>query len=198
MKKYQDHYFKKAKQDKYPARSVYKLQEMDKRFHLLRSGQNILDLGATPGSWAIFAAKKAGPQGRVLAVDINETETSFPPQVLFMQGDILDQDATLHDAIHSRAPFDLVLSDMAPNTTGIKIRDQARSVELAQAAMALARSVLTQGGAAAIKVFQGPDVPDFLKEMREIFTKVKTFKPKSSRPESPEVFVLGLGRKVQS
>ncbi|MBS3779525.1 MAG: RlmE family RNA methyltransferase [Desulfovermiculus sp.] len=195
MKKYQDHYFKKAKQDKYPARSVYKLQEMDKRFHLLRSGQNILDLGATPGSWAIFAAKKAGPRGKVLAVDINETETSFPPQVLFMQGDILDQDEALQTAIHSRAPFDLVLSDMAPKTTGIKLKDQTQSVELAQAAMALARDVLAQGGTAAIKVFQGPDVPDFLKEMRQIFTKVKTFKPKSSRPESTEVFVLGFGRK---
>ena len=195
MKKYQDHYFKKAKQDKYPARSVYKLQEMDKRFHLLRSGQNILDLGATPGSWAIFAAKKTGPKGKVLAVDINETETSFPPQVLFMQGDILDQDESLQAAIHSRAPFDLVLSDMAPKTTGIKLKDQTQSVELAQAAMALAREVLAQGGTAAIKVFQGPDVPDFLKEMRQIFTKVKTFKPKSSRPESTEVFVLGFGRK---
>jgi len=195
MKKYQDHYFKKAKQDKYPARSVYKLQEMDKRFHLLRSGQNILDLGATPGSWAIFAAKKAGPKGKVLAVDINETEASFPPQVLFMQGDILDQDEALQTAIHSRAPFDLVLSDMAPKTTGIKLKDQTQSVELAQTAMALARDVLAQGGTTAIKVFQGPDVPDFLKEMREIFTKVKTFKPKSSRPESTEVFVLGFGRK---
>ena len=195
MKKYQDHYFKKAKQDKYPARSVYKLQEMDKRFHLLRSGQNILDLGATPGSWAIFAAKKTGPKGKVLAVDINETETSFPPQVLFMQGDILDRGESLQAAIHSRAPFDLVLSDMAPKTTGIKLKDQTQSVELAQAAMALAREVLAQGGTAAIKVFQGPDVPDFLKEMRQIFTKVKTFKPKSSRPESTEVFVLGFGRK---
>ena len=195
MKKYQDHYFKKAKQDKYPARSVYKLQEMDKRFKLLRTGQNILDLGATPGSWALYAARKAGPQGKVLAIDINDSDVSFPPQVKFARGDALDPDQELRAEIDSRLPFDLLLSDMAPKTTGIKLRDQTRSVELALAALTLARAVLVPGGTAAIKVFQGPDVPDFLNQMRELFSKVRTFKPKSSRPESTEIFVLGFGRK---
>ena len=193
MKTYQDHYFKKAKQERYPARSVYKLQEMQKRFSLLRSGQNILDLGATPGSWAIYAAEKVGPKGRVLAVDINATDTVFPPQVTFVQGDILDPDPDLQAELQGRTPFDLVVSDMAPKTTGIKLRDQSRSLELAVEAMHLAQSTLVSGGNTAIKVFQGPDVPDFLKDMRHLFQKVKTFKPKSSRPESPEVFVLGLG-----
>jgi 23S rRNA (uridine2552-2'-O)-methyltransferase len=195
MKKYQDHYFKKAKQDNYPARSVYKLQEIQKRFSLLRSGQNVLDLGATPGSWAIFAAKKIGPQGTLLAIDINWTGTSFPSQVRFVQGDVLAPGQTLQTEIEQRTPFDLVLSDMAPKTTGIKLRDQAQSVELALAAMNMAERVLASRGSAAIKVFQGPDVPDFLNEMRKIFSKVKTFKPKSSRPESTEVFVIGFWRK---
>ncbi|WP_027371036.1 RlmE family RNA methyltransferase [Desulfovermiculus halophilus] len=198
MKKYQDHYFKKAKQDKYPARSVYKLQEIDKRFSLFRPGQNILDLGATPGSWAIFAAKKAGPNGRVLAVDINQTDTPFPPQVEFLQGDVLDPNEPLRSEIEQRTPFDLLLSDMAPKTTGVKLRDQTRSVELALAAMHMGAEVLTPGGSAAIKVFQGPDVPDFLVQMRSVFSKTKTFKPKSSRAESTEIFVLGLGRKEGS
>lgn len=195
MKKYQDHYFKKAKQDKFPARSVYKLQEMDKRFKLLRTGQNILDLGATPGSWALYTARKTGPQGKVLAIDINDSDVSFPAQVKFIQGDALDPDQELRAEIDSRSPFDLLLSDMAPKTTGIKLRDQTQSVELALAALALARDVLAPGGTAAIKVFQGPDVPDFLSQMRELFGKVRTCKPKSSRPESTEVFVLGFGRK---
>ncbi|MFP4035875.1 MAG: SAM-dependent methyltransferase [Desulfovermiculus sp.] len=195
MKKYQDHYFKKAKQEKFPARSVYKLQEIDKRFKLLRTGQNILDLGATPGSWAIYAARKAGPKGKVLAIDINDSDVSFPPQVQFVRGDALDPAEDLRTEIDCRSPFDLILSDMAPKTTGIKLRDQTRSVELALAALALAREVLVPGGATAIKVFQGPDVPDFLSQMRELFGKVRTCKPKSSRPESTEVFVLGLGRK---
>ncbi|MFO7802435.1 MAG: RlmE family RNA methyltransferase [Desulfovermiculus sp.] len=196
MKKYQDHYFKKAKQDKYPARSVYKLQEIQKRFSLLGSGQNILDLGATPGSWAIFAAKKAGSKGRVLAIDINEPEeVSFPPQVRFVQGDVLGLDEAMQAEIDAWAPFDVLLSDMAPKTTGIKLRDQTQSVELALAAMHLADEVLKSGGSAVIKVFQGPDVPDFLTQMRGLFKKVRTCKPKSSRPESPEVFVLGIGRK---
>jgi 23S rRNA (uridine2552-2'-O)-methyltransferase len=120
---------------------------------------------------------------------------SFPPQVRFVRGDALDPAEDLRAEIDSRTPFDLVLSDMAPKTTGIKLRDQTRSVELALAALALARDVLVPGGATAIKVFQGPDVPDFLSQMRELFGKVRTCKPKSSRPESTEVFVLGLGRK---
>ena len=154
-----------------------------------------MDLGATPGSWAIFAAKKIGPQGTLLAIDINWTDTSFPSQVRFVQGDVLTPGQTLQTEIEQRTPFDLVLSDMAPKTTGIKLRDQAQSVELALAAMNMAERVLTSRGSAAIKVFQGPDVPDFLNQMRKIFTKVKTFKPKSSRPESTEVFVLGLHRR---
>lgn len=194
MKHYRDHYFQKAKQDQYPARSVYKLQEMDRRFKLIRKGQNVLDLGAAPGSWSLFTARKVGPQGRVLAVDRAAVEMSFPDNVLFVQSDIREPGQALQDELERRSPFDLVMSDMAPQTTGIKLRDQARSLELAELAAAMARQCLAPEGVFVVKVFQGPDVPGFIAGLRQAFGKVKTFKPKSSRAESKESFVLGFGR----
>ena len=193
MKKYRDHYFHKAKQDQYPARSVYKLQDMDRRFKLFRKGQNVLDLGAAPGSWSLYAARKAGPQGQVLAVDLAHVETAFPDNVLFVQCDIRDPSQRLLTELEHRRPFDLVISDMAPQTTGIKLRDQAQSLELAEQAMAMAQQYMAASGVFVAKVFQGPDVPEFIVNLRQTFQKVKTFKPKSSRAESKESFVLGFG-----
>jgi len=194
MKKYRDHYFHKAKQDQYPARSVYKLQEMDRRFKMFCKGQNVLDLGAAPGSWSLYAARRVGPQGRVLSVDLEQPETSFPGNVHFVQSDMRDPGQTLLHELEDRSPFDLVISDMAPQTTGIKLRDQSLSLELAELALALAQQHLASSGVFLAKVFNGPDVPDFIVTLRQTFGKVKTFKPKSSRSESKESFVLGFGQ----
>ncbi len=198
MRKPKDHYFHKAKQQSYPARSVYKLQEMAKRFPLLAKGQKVLDLGAAPGSWSQFAAQKVGPQGFVLAVDQGELAEPLPGQAEFVQVDVLEPSPELQEAIERYGPFHLVLSDMAPRTTGIKIRDQARSLELAETALAYAKSCLLDNGSFVAKIFSGPDVPDFTKQVRASFHKVKTFKPKSSRSESKEVFLVGLGYKRDS
>lgn len=195
MRKVKDHYFKKAKQEKYPARSVYKLEEMDKRFHLIRKGQRILDLGAYPGSWSVYAARKVGGKGRVLAVDRSEPEEVLPENVTFLQADVLQAGEDLQQGLQQYASFHLILSDMAPLTTGVKLTDQARSLELAQKALECARGYLAVGGAVVIKVFEGPDVPEFRKEIKEVFSKVRTFKPKGSRSESKENFLLGFGRK---
>lgn len=192
MKKYRDHYFKRAKSDKYPARSVYKLKEIDKRFKLLSQGDKILDLGAAPGSWTMFAAEKAGPQGAVLAVDLNPAETGFSENVTFLQGDVFDPPPEVAGAMAEIGPFDAVISDMAPKTTGHKSTDQARSMALAEEALALACEHLIKGGNFVVKVFQGPDDQDYLKAMRRVFEKVKPFKPKSSRRESKEMFYTGL------
>ena len=193
MKKRHDHYFKRARQENYPARSVYKLQELDTSFKLLRPGQKVLDLGATPGSWTLFAAKKVGPTGRVLGVDINPTETAFPENVTFLVADALDPGPEFTALLESWKPFDLVISDMAPSTTGSRFTDQARSLELAEQALALAGTCLIQGGHFIAKVFMGPDVKAFTDSMRGAFEKVKTAKPKSSRAESFEQFIVGLG-----
>lgn len=195
MKKYRDHYFNRAKQEQYPARSVYKLQEMDKRFQLLRKGQTVLDLGAYPGSWSMFAGNRVGGKGRVLAVDRAEPEQVLPDNVAFHLADVLHGGEELEEVLRSYKGFHLVLSDMAPLTTGIKIRDQALSLELAERALEHARQHLFTGGSVVIKVFEGPDVPDFRKELKTVFTRVRSFKPKGSRNESKENFLLGLGRR---
>jgi len=192
MKKYQDHYFKKAKQEQYPARSVYKLKEIQNQFKLFSRGQRVLDLGAAPGSWTMYAAEQVGPTGVVLGVDLQETSTVFPPQVIFLQDDVFTPSPALQELIQTHAPFDVIISDMAPKTTGVKFADQARSHDLCLAALALARSHLVHGGRLVVKVFMGPDSKALQLDMQRSFGTVKIHKPKSSRSESKEIFYVGL------
>lgn len=195
MKEYRDHYFLKAKRENYPARSIYKLRELDARFRLLGPGMRVLDLGAAPGSWSLGAAERVGTRGRVLACDIQGTATAFPPQVVFMVSDAFAPTGDFKAAMAETGPFDLVMSDMAPSTTGTRFTDQARSLELAQAAFETALRHLKPGGNFVVKIFMGPDVNELLAPMRRAFRKVTTFKPKSSRAESKETFFTGLGFK---
>ncbi|MBD5416875.1 MAG: RlmE family RNA methyltransferase [Desulfovibrio sp.] len=195
MKEYRDHYFLKAKRENYPARSIYKLRELDARFRLLAPGMRVLDLGAAPGSWSLGAAERVGKRGRVLACDIQETATAFPPQVVFMVSNAFEPTEAFAAAMAETGPFDLVMSDMAPSTTGTRFTDQARSLELAQTAFETALKHLKPGGNFVVKIFMGPDVGELLAPMRRAFRKVTTFKPKSSRAESKETFFTGLGFK---
>lgn len=195
MKQYRDHFFLKAKQENYPARSVYKLKELDNKFKLFRRGMKVLDLGAAPGSWSLAASERVGSQGVVLACDIQSTETAFPANVTFMQEDVFQRSAAFEEALRKRGPFDVVISDMAPRTTGTKFTDQARSLELCLEALAVAQAWLAPGGAFVVKIFMGPDIQELLAPMRKSFTAVKSFKPKSSRAESKETFFVGTGFK---
>jgi 23S rRNA (uridine2552-2'-O)-methyltransferase len=192
MKEYRDHYFRKAKEENYPARSVYKLKELDEKFRLLKPGMRVLDLGAAPGSWSIGAAEKVGDRGLVLACDIRPADAIFPSQVLFMREDVFNRSAAFESRLEELGPFDAILSDMAPLTTGARITDQTRSLELATEAFALASLFLKRGGAFVVKIFMGPDIGELLVPMRQAFTAVKSFKPKSSRAESKETFFVGL------
>jgi 23S rRNA (uridine2552-2'-O)-methyltransferase len=194
MKKYRDHFFQRAKKEQYPARSVYKLKEMDKRFGILAPGARVLDLGAAPGSWTLYAAQRVGESGLVIAVDLQEITTELPPNVLTFQDNVFEPSDALSEAIEGRGPFNAVISDMAPKTTGIKFADQARSFDLAMQALALARKCLIKGGHFVVKIFEGPDTPALMSDMRREFTNVKSFKPKSSRAESKEMFFIGLGK----
>lgn len=193
MKQYQDHYFKRAKAENYPARSVYKLQEMDQKFHLLSPGMKVLDLGAAPGSWTLFAAKRVGQGGRVLALDIQTTDQEFPENVTFLVHDAFEDSPELLALMEPLMPFDFVMSDMAPRTTGHKFTDQARSLELCERARDVALRRLKPGGNFVAKIFEGPDAKGFQESLRPYFDKVRGFKPKSSRAESKETFILGLG-----
>ncbi len=190
MKTYRDHYFLKAKQEQYPARSVYKLKEIDKKFGLFAPGMAVLDLGAAPGSWSLCAVERVGAKGRVLACDIQDTDTHFPRNITFMREDVFDRSAAFNAALAEFGPFNVVMSDMAPKTTGTRFTDQARSLALCEEALALALTVLIKGGSFVVKIFMGPDIQDFVRLMRANFGTVNAFKPKSSRPESKEIFYV--------
>lgn len=192
MKEYRDHYFLKAKRENYPARSVYKLKELDTRFHLLRPGLHVLDLGAAPGSWSLGAAEKVGKHGVILACDIQDTTTVFPPQVTFMREDVFNRSPQFEAKLLELGPFDLVISDMAPRTTGTQFSDQARSLELTLEALQVSCQHLKQGGHFVVKIFMGPDIQQLLVPMRRAFARVRSFKPKSSRSESKETFFIGF------
>lgn len=182
-----------AKRENYPARSVYKLKEIDKRFQIFKKGMKVLDLGAAPGSWSLGASERVGPQGNVLSCDLQTTETIFPANVSFHQEDVFNRSPEFDALLAQWAPFDVVMSDMAPQTTGTRFTDQARSLELCLEALAVAEQVLAPGGSLIVKIFMGPDVLELVKPMRGVFSRVRAFKPQSSRTESKETFYVGLG-----
>jgi 23S rRNA (uridine2552-2'-O)-methyltransferase len=189
MKRIQDHYFRKAKREGFAARSAYKLEEMDRKQRLLRPHQRVLDLGCAPGSWLQYAAERVGPKGVVIGADLQPVTVPLPPQAHTIVGDAFAlSPETLRDG---GPPFDLVLSDMAPKTTGIPSADAARSAELALRALDLARAVLRPGGDLLVKVFQGAQLPDVRKAYAVVFERVTLEKPAASRSESVEIFLLG-------
>ncbi len=151
----------------------------------------VLDLGASPGSWGQYALTKIGPTGFLVAVDIAPPRASLPANARFVEADGLDPGTAERLAEH--APFDLLLSDMAPSTSGVRFTDHARSVALARAALALAERLLRPGGDAFVKVFDGEDLPAFRKEFAARFRKTTLEKPEASRADSVEVFLLGRG-----
>lgn len=186
----QDAFGARAKKEGFAARAVYKLAEIDKRTQLLRRGMRVLDLGAYPGSWSQYASTKIGREGRITAVDIQPGKGNLPPNVHYQQCDVL---ALTPDQLGGPGSFDLVLSDMAPNTTGTRFVDQCRSYDLFMHALSLAEGTLTAGGSFVGKLFQGPDFDDAREAVRKAFSKNRILKPEASRRESIEVFVVGLG-----
>ena len=189
-KPWQDHYTQRAKKERFPARSVYKLEEIQKKHRLIKKGDRVLDLGCSPGSWLLYAAKLTGPEGRVVGIDIKPVTAQVPSQVQIITADVF----TL-DAASIGENFNVVLSDMAPATTGHKAVDAARSYNLCKTALDFAQKVLLPGGAFVCKIFQGPDFTAFLDAVRAGFKQRKIFKPQSSRKASKEIYVIGLGFK---
>ena len=195
MKNFQDYYFFKAKKENYPARSVYKLKEIDAKYSIFHKGDKVLDLGAAPGSWTLGAVEKIGTSGAVVACDLKPCPISLPANAFFFQDDIFEPSAEFLARLSFYNPFNIIMSDMAPATTGNKITDQFRSYELAEKALEYAETYLTSSGNFIVKIFMGPDTEALLKKMKILFQQVKIFKPKSSRSESKETFFLGLKKK---
>lgn len=190
-----DHYFKKAKEQNFAARSVFKLEEIDQKFRLFRPGQIVLDLGCSPGSWSQYASKAVGPQGRILGVDLQPVTVKLGNAV-FVQADLHDLElVSVFREQGFEPPFDLVLSDMAPKTTGIRMTDQARSMELCELALDVARKFLKTKGHFVCKLFHSDDFGKLRDEMKKTFSKVEAVKPDSTRKISKEIFLVGLDRK---
>ena len=190
-----DLYVQKAKAEGYRSRAAYKLLELDKRDRLLLPGQLLVDLGAAPGSWSQVAVARVGSKGRVVAVDLLPMVPL--PGVQFIQGDFREQEVldALMVALSGRKA-DLVISDLAPNISGIGVSDQARSMYLCELALEFARQCLKPGGSLLVKVFQGAGFTEFLAGMRKSFLKVGSRKPEASRGRSSEMYLLGTGFKA--
>jgi 23S rRNA (uridine2552-2'-O)-methyltransferase len=188
-----DAFTKAAKAQGYPARSVFKLEEIDRRVRLLRAGQRVLDLGAAPGSWSLYAAQRIGPKGQLLAVDLQEITIPLGENVKFSRGDAL---SLANADLAMFAPYDVVLSDMAPSTTGTRMADQARSFELFMRALAVAEALGAPGSAFVGKIFMSEDFPKAKEGVRKLYEEVKVLRPEGTRSSSYEVFVAGLRRKA--
>jgi 23S rRNA (uridine2552-2'-O)-methyltransferase len=206
-----DHWSLKAQKEGYPARSVYKLKEMDEKFGLFPAGRfgaqsdgrgnpfRVLDLGAAPGSWSLYALRKLGSGLFLSAADLSPLSRQYDKglfdagNVFFIQGDITA--AETREALLSCGPYALVMSDAAPATTGNRSVDTLRSLDLAEAVLGYAEAALEKGGNLAVKVFQGGDTAAILKKIRELFKTGKSFKPAACRSESFETYYLGLDRR---
>jgi 23S rRNA (uridine2552-2'-O)-methyltransferase len=193
-----DAYYRRAKRERYAARSVYKLQEIDERFRLLRAGARVLDLGCRPGSWLQYASERVGPQGCVVGIDRTPLELELPANARVLVGDVLTVTpealaAPLPD--HARC-FDVVLSDMAPDTSGVAFTDQVRSVELVERALELCELVGCPGGAFVAKIFMGEGFQEVVQRLKQRFEGAKTVRPEATRKASTELYLVGPSRRA--
>jgi 23S rRNA (uridine2552-2'-O)-methyltransferase len=187
-----DHYTQQAKKERYPARSVYKLKEIQKKYRLIKKGNRVLDLGCAPGSWLLYAAEIAGEKSEVIGIDLKPVSIGLPKQVAVFTGDILNPDETLMLRMEKR--FHVVMSDMAPGTTGNKDVDAARSFNLCEAALDIADRVLVSNGSFLCKIFQGEAFKTFSEMVKSRFKQQRIFKPQSSRKASKEIYIIGIGK----
>jgi 23S rRNA (uridine2552-2'-O)-methyltransferase len=186
-----DHYHQKAKEEGFLARSAYKLQEIQKKFKLLRNGSKVLDLGCAPGAWTQVALPLVGPQGLVVGIDLENVIVLKDPRFRFIHGDAF----RLKPEHLPEGPFDCVLSDMAPKTSGVKVRDQALSAALCMHALETAKLHLKKGGSLVVKLFEGEDGIVVRKEIEKQFNALKLFRPESTRTASKEIYLVATGKK---
>ena len=195
--RWEDHYSRRAKKEQFPARSVYKLKEIQRKYKIIKKGDRILDLGCFPGSWLLYAADLTGEKGEIVGIDLKPLSKSVlskvPSNVKIYIGDVLSIDDELIRS--SGKDFNIVMSDMAPDTTGNKNVDAARSFNLCQAALRIAKDLLVDGGSFICKIFQGEDFKEFIDSIKLSFNKHKIFKPQSSKKSSKEIYVIGFEKR---
>ncbi|MCF6190733.1 MAG: 23S rRNA (uridine(2552)-2'-O)-methyltransferase RlmE [Cocleimonas sp.] len=193
---FDDEYVKLSQKEGYRSRAIYKLKEIQQKDKLIRPNMQVVDLGAAPGGWSQYATELVGDNGRVVASDILPIDPL--PFVEFIQGDFTEE-SVLNEILdvlskdEKKYKADVVISDMAPNITGVEAIDQPKSIYLCELSLDMARQILKPGGSFAVKVFQGDGSDAFLKDLRSSFKQVKIRKPAASRPRSREVYMVGLG-----
>ena len=192
---FDDEYVKRAQREGWRSRAVYKLEELDQKYRLLKPGMTVVDLGAAPGGWSQYAAKVLGAKGQIFALDILPMEPL--PGVVFIEGDFRDEAvlAQFKTQLGDR-PIDLVMSDIAPNISGMGAVDQPRAMYMVELAVDFARDMLRPGGTFICKVFQGEGFDALVQSLRHDFGKVVVRKPKASRPRSREVYLVASERKL--
>lgn len=185
-----DYYYKKAKLEKYKSRAVYKLEQIHKIFKIFKYGVKVVDLGAHPGGWSQFARKKVGSKGVVISVDLQPVNL---PNVISIMGDITEEE-TIH-LIESKlnGKCGIVLSDCSPNVSGHWGTDHARQIFLAQTSLEIATRILVKNGIFICKIFQGDLVNEFINDVKPLFKLVRTYKPKASRKQSAEMYLIARG-----
>jgi 23S rRNA (uridine2552-2'-O)-methyltransferase len=180
-----DYYTRKSREEGYYARSVYKLKSLNKKYSIIKKGDRVLDLGCSPGGWVQASLEITGKEGFVIGIDLDKVKVKGQ-NFKFIQGDIYGK-----EIINNLEKFDVVLSDMAPKTTGVRDLDQARSYDLAKKALTVAKKKLKDNGNFVCKIFQGREYPEFINEVRKEFGFVKTAKPEASKSGSKEMYVIG-------
>ena len=191
-----DHYTLKARRMGYPARSVFKLEEIQKKWTLMKKGKPVLDVGAAPGSWTLYALKTLGKGCRVTAVDLKPLEIKAPPgtKLRFLQSDVFTPESA--EYLAEGGPYGCILSDAAPATSGNRLVDSSKSYNLVMRVIDLAEAHLAPGGNLLVKIFQGGDEKEVRDRVKTLFREMKTFKPKAVRSESMETYIIGRGYKL--
>lgn len=189
--RWEDHFARRAREEKWLARSVYKLEEIDKRFNIIRENDRLLDMGCFPGSWSQYALKRVGPGGEVVGIDLTQPDQPLSSNFRFIQADVLTIDKEW--LVRELAPRDVVMSDLAPQTTGIRSVDTSRSISLARGAAEIAYAVLKRGGHFICKVFEGEGLKPMQSEASRHFRQARLFRPKATRKGSREIYLVGLG-----
>jgi len=191
---WEDHYTRRARKENFPARSVYKLEEIQNKFRLIQKTDRVLDLGCAPGSWLMYAARLT--RGQVTGIDIKPVTQALPRHVQVIAGDVTSVDETFLQTVG--ADYDVVLSDIAPSTMGNKHADSARSFYLARAALELTDAVLRPGGHLGCKIFLREDLTVFIQLAKKRFEKVKSFKPQSCRKASKEIYIIAMSKRQEA
>jgi len=194
MRKVKDYYYKKAREEQFAARSVYKLIEIDEKFHVIRPGIRVLDLGCAPGSWSQYMLKKIG-HGKIVGIDIYANVGIDDKRFYFIHEDIFSVDEKV--LLDNHGKFDLIAADLSPHTSGDRFSDGQLSLRLTVRVFGLAERLLKEGGTVVSKVFQGEDLDDFIDKIKPQFKKLVRFKPRSSRKQSRELYIVAIGMRKQ-